>query len=63
MSRVAETLVNIAAKIILPLADMIARRREQKSPRPPLDERLKSLSIEEAAARAEEERKAKYGKR
>jgi len=63
MSRVAETIINLTAKVVLPLADWLVSRRERKQPRPPLDERLKSLSIEEAAARAEADRKAKYGQR
>ena len=63
MSRVAETLINLTAKVVLPLADWLVSRQERKQPRPQLDERLKSLSIEEAAARAEAERKAKYGQR
>lgn len=61
MSKVAETFINIAAKVILPLADMIAARRERRQEfRVRLDDKLRSLSIEEAVAKAEEARKAKY---
>lgn len=57
MNKIAEILVKLAAKVVLPLAERIQQRRE----RPRLDPALKHLSIEDAvdAARADLERRRK----
>jgi hypothetical protein len=63
VSKIAETLVELAAKLILPLADAIVRRQDKSSPQPRvrLDPAIRKLSIEDAVeeARADLERRRK----
>jgi hypothetical protein len=61
MSKLAEVLVELAAKLVLPIADAIARKQSQPKQRPRLDPEIRKLSIEDAveAARADLERRRK----
>jgi hypothetical protein len=63
VSKVGEVLVELAARLILPIADAIVRRQEKSQPerRARLDPAIRRLSIEDAveAARADMEQRRK----
>lgn len=58
MNKLTEIIIELAAKVVLPLAERIQQRRE----RPRLDPELKKLSIEDAVQAARDDLEARRRK-
>ena len=62
MNKLSEVLIELAAKVVLPLAERLQQRRERRTPVPKLDPELKKLSIEDAVAAARKDLEARRRK-